>query len=135
MNDFHKARILAIVFQAYICSSIDEGEFIYLCDAVDSINPNLLESFACMSPGSLDSTDGFTLVNVGLADIEFAIEDINDGFRQEYEPVGYAKPWFKKSALGEKFGELLTTDQQVEPKDGQPASGSAPSTSPEEVSS
>jgi len=127
MNNFDKARLLSIVFRSYVCGSLDEVEFTYLCDAVDTINSNLLENFPYMPPNLLDNANGFALVNVGLADVQFAIEDINDGFRHEYDPVGYAKPLFKKSTLGEKFSELLRTDQQSQVKDGELASG--PSTS------
>ena len=113
MNDFDKARFLAIIFRAHVCGKLDEVEFRYLCDAIDTINLNLLESFANMPAHLLDNTDGLSLVNVGLAEVQFAIEDINDGFQREYEPVGFAKPWFKKSQLGEKFSQLLTTDDRA----------------------
>jgi hypothetical protein len=90
MNDFEKARLLSIVFQAYVSGKIDDGEFAYLCDAVDLINPYLLQCFSI----PLGNADGFTLANCGLLSVEFVIDDINNGFRLEGDPVGCAKPWF-----------------------------------------
>jgi hypothetical protein len=118
MNDFEKARLLGMLFRAYIRGEWTRDEFDYVSDAVDMLNPSLLVSFAAMPPHQLDKGDGLALVTVGLADVDFAIEGINDGFRQEHEPVGHATPEFKKSALGEKFSALLQKENGAEPGDG-----------------